>query len=67
MTGLTDYERGYRAAQERAVQLMDRSFAEEGAAEAWAAGVQKLKIERAMPVPPDPGPHVAPDQADGDQ
>ena len=51
---LSDYQRGYRAAQHRAIRLAERTFDQDGAAEAWENTVRTLKVELAMPVPPDP-------------
>jgi hypothetical protein len=49
MTGLTDYQRGYRAAQHRALEIMERQrdFG-------LPAAVTTLKVELAQPAPPDP-------------
>jgi len=46
---LTDYQRGYRAAQHRALSIMEqqRDFG-------LAAAVTTQKVELGMPAPPDP-------------
>jgi hypothetical protein len=54
MTTLSDYQRGYRAAQHRAIRVAERTFDQDGAAEAWENTVRTLKVELAMSAPPDP-------------